>query len=62
MFYNITGFYKNGDSYDSGNLNIHELSAHLDELTDNRNGQLYTAIKKSDHPDIETLHIETYKD
>ena len=58
-FYNITGTYKNGDSYDSGTINIHELSVCLDELTDNKNGQLYTMIKKSDHPMIESLYIET---
>lgn len=61
-FYNITGHYKNGDRYDSGNLNIHQLSEHLNDLTDNRNGNLYTLIKNSDHPVLESLQIQTEKE
>lgn len=61
-FYRITGTYKNGDSYDSGNLNLFQLSEHLNDLTDNQGGQLFTLIKNSDHPILESLEIQSYKE
>lgn len=60
--YEITGVYKNGDEYASGELDIFELAEHLHELAGETATNREGWIERSEHPMPLSLKVQFVSD